>query len=163
MKISIIAALDLNRGIGKGNALLLSLSEDMQRFRNVTRGHPVIMGRRTFESAEIKGKPLPNKTNIVITSDKNYQVVDGVIVATSLNEAIEEAKKAPGAEEIFVIGGGQIYHQAISIADRLYITLLETNLNADTFFPDYSAFKKIIFEEEHKSGDYKFKFLTLER
>jgi len=175
MKISIIAAVDEKRGIGKNNGLLLSLPEDMQRFRDVTRGHPVIMGRRTFESKEIRGKPLPNRLNIVISRNPSIQQ-SGILrekdtplyFVLDLDKGIEiakewEEKANKGNEEIFVIGGGQIYHQAIVKADRLYLTLLEGDFEADTFFPDYSMFKKVIFEEEHESGGYKYKFLTLER
>ncbi len=160
--LSIISAVDLKRGIGKGNALLLSIPDDMKRFRDITRGHPVIMGRRTFESKEIQGKALPNKTNFVITSDKTYHA-PGATVVSSLDEGIEKAKSAPGSDEIFVIGGGQIYHQAITKADRLYLTLLEENFEADTFFPDYAVFKKVVFEEEREWEGHKYKFLTLER
>jgi len=158
-KISIIAAVaEKNRAIGKDNKLLWHIAEDLQRFKKITSGHPVIMGQNTFESL---GRPLPNRTNIVLTFDKSFQA-PGCIVVYSIGEAIEIASEKD-KEEIFFIGGGQIYAQAIKFADKLYLTLVEGDYDADTFFPDYSDFKKVIFEEKHESNGYKYRFLELER
>ncbi|MGA2911855.1 MAG: dihydrofolate reductase [Candidatus Levyibacteriota bacterium] len=162
MKISIIAAVDLKRGIGKNNGLLLSIPEDMQRFRTLTHGHPVIMGRRTWDS--LPKKPLPNRVNIIISRIKS-SIAGGLpntFFVDSLDKGIKLAK-LNDKEEIFVIGGGQIYQQAITKADRLYLTLIDGDFGAGTFFPDYSNFTKIILEEEHESDGYKYKFLTLEK
>lgn len=157
-RISVIAAVAENRAIGKNNKLLWHISEDLKRFKEITSGHPVIMGQKTFESL---GKPLPGRTNIVLTYDKSYQA-PGCIVAYSLEEAIKIASKKE-KREIFFIGGGQIYAQAIKLADKLYLTLVEGEYDADTFFPGYSEFKKVVFEEKHESDGYKYKFLELER
>jgi len=158
-KISIIAAVaEKNRAIGKDNKLLWHIPGDLPRFKKITTGHPVIMGQKTFESL---GKPLPNRTNIVLTFDKSFQA-PGCIVAYSVDEAIKIAsEKDP--QEIFFIGGGSVYAQAIKFADKLYLTLVEGEYDADTFFPDYSEFKKVIFEEPHESAGYKYKFLELQK
>ncbi len=156
--LSIIAIIGKNRELGKDNKLIWNIPEDLKRFRKLTSGHPVIMGRKTFESV---GRPLPNRTNIVITSDP-YVRVGGAEVVHSLDEAIALAKKSPGGEEIFVIGGGQVYAQAIDRADRLYLTIVDAVADANTFFPDYSRFSKVISEESHESGGYHFRYLTLE-
>lgn len=126
--ISIIAAIGTNNELGKGNTLLWHMPSDMKFFRDTTRGHTVIMGRKTFES--LKG-PLPKRKNIVITRDKNYQK-NGIDVVHSLDEAV----KLADGDEIFIIGGAEIYKQAINIADKLYITHVDaTDKDADAFFP----------------------------
>jgi dihydrofolate reductase len=114
------------------------------------------MGRKTFDSI---GYPLPDRINIVISRDPNYKA-KRIITAASLEQALAKAQ----GEEVFIIGGGQIYQEAINSADKLYLTIVEGNPDADTFFPDYSEFKKIIWQsEEQKSGEFKYKFLELER
>lgn len=158
MKLSMVAAIGKNRELGKNNKLLWHIAEDLKRFKKITFGHTVIMGRKTFESI---GYPLPNRINIVITSNPDYQVQNCLIV-NSLEEAIKLAKKHDN-EEIFIIGGGQIYQQSIKFADKLYLTIVEGNYDADTFFPDYSKFTKKVFEEEKESDGYKYKFLELEK
>jgi len=119
------------------------------------------MGRNTFESL---GKPLSGRINIIVTRDKNYQA-DGCIISHSLEEAIDIAKssfaKATKDKEIFIIGGGQIYEQGIKFADKLYLTIVKGNFEADTFFPDYSRFKKVIFRQEGHSHQYHYTFLEL--
>lgn len=156
VKISLIAAIASgNRALGKDNKLIYKIHEDLQRFKKLTSGHVIIMGRKTFESI---GKPLPNRTNIVISRDKNYSA-EGIIVVHALDEALQRAE----GEEVFIIGGGQIYQEAINKADKLYLTIVEGNPEADTFFPEYSDFKKKVFEEEHESEGLKYKFLDLER
>lgn len=165
MKISIIAAIGKNRELGKDNKLLWRISEDLKRFKALTAGHTIIMGRKTWESLPIK--PLPNRTNIVVTRDSSFSLPGGRLVrlARSLEEAVEIAKKEKGNEEIFIVGGGQIYKEAIEkkLVDKLYLTIIDAEKNADTFFPDYSEFKKVIFEESHEDGGYKYRFLDLER
>lgn len=153
-KISLIAALSEDRVIGNKGKIPWHISEDMRRFKNLTTGHVVIMGRKTFESI---GKPLTNRTNIIITRDKNYKV-KGAIVCHSLDEAIKNSKLS---DEIFIIGGGQIYQEAIKFADKLYLTIVKGNFEGDTFFPDYSDLKKVVLNEEHFDGKYHFRFLDL--
>ncbi len=155
--ISIIVAVDEKRGIGKDNTLPWHIPEDLKRFKNLTSGHPIIMGRKTFESI---GKPLPNRTNIIITRDANYSSM-GTFVTHSLEDALHLAQGAPGSEEIFVIGGGQIFQQALPIVGRIYLTLVKGIFPADVFFPDYSGFAKVISSEQ--SQDQACTFLTLER
>jgi len=157
-KISIICAISENRAIGKDNKLLWYITNDLNRFKELTSGHVVLMGRNTFLSI---GRPLPNRTNIIITQDKRYKAA-GCIVCYSLEEAIETAKQYE-EDEIFIIGGGQIYKQTIGLVDKLYLTVVESEFEADTFFPDYSAFKNVVFEKSEESDGYKYKFLELER
>jgi len=157
MKISLIAAIASgNRALGKDNKLIYKIPEDLKRFKDLTKGHVVIMGRKTFESI---GYSLPNRLNIIITRDKNYSQ-KGITVVHSLDEAL---KQVQSDDEVFIIGGGQIYQEAIGMADKLYLTVVEGSPAADTFFPDYSEFKKVVFEETHESGGLKYKFLELER
>lgn len=158
MTVSIIAAIGKNRELGKNNKLLWNIPEDLNHFRTITARHAVIMGRKTHESI---GRALPNRINIVITRDNNYKS-EGCVVCGSINEALEIAKKS-GEKEAFIIGGGEIYKRAISLADKLYLTLVEASFDADTFFPDYSEFKKIISEQKHKDENYSYKFLEMER
>lgn len=159
--ISIIAAISQNLALGKDNKLLWHIPEDFARFKKITSGHPVIMGRKTFESI---GKPLSNRTNIIITHDENYKT-EGCLVTHSLEEAIKTAKssyaKATEDKEIFIIGGGQIYKQAISLADKLYLTVIKKDFSGDTYFPDYSRFKKVIYKKDGQSGDLEYTFLEL--
>jgi len=117
-----IAAVGRNRELGRGNELLWHIPEDLKRFKALTLGHPVIMGRKTFESI---GKPLPGRTNLVVSRS-----------ALSLEDALAQAKKLD-KEEVFIIGGAQIYEQALPYADRLYLTLIEDTKEADAFFPEY--------------------------
>lgn len=132
--ISLIAALSENRVIGIKNHLPWNLPEDLKRFRTLTSGHPIIMGRKTFESI---GKPLPKRENIVITRDPAY-AREGIRVASSLESAIEIAR-AGSPQEIFVIGGAEIYRLALPLADRLYLTLVSGQFEGDAFFPDWSV------------------------
>ncbi len=150
--ISLIAAIGKNNELGKKNNLLWHLPADMKHFKDITALHAIIMGRKTFESI---GKPLPNRKNIVITRDQNY-LRHGVDVVHSLEEAIHSAR-TPLAEneEIFVIGGAEIYKQTIPIADRLYITHIEAeNRDADAFFPEIiPVVWNEISHEEHKTDE----------
>lgn len=132
VKLALIVAMGLNHEIGAGNRLIWHLKDDLKFFKELTAGHPVIMGRKTFEAI---GKPLPGRTNIVISRSK--QSTEGVLSAQSLEEAIDLAAEAPGGEVCCVIGGGQIYSAALSMADTLYITKVQAEFpEADTFFPD---------------------------
>ncbi len=158
--ISIIAALGRNREIGAKNALMWHIPGELPRFKKITMGHPIIMGRKTFESI---GRPLPGRSNIVVTRDTSF-VREGVIVCGSIEEAIERASESEGSNEVFIIGGGQIYEQALKFTDKLYLTLVDQEYpEADAFFPEYSEFNKIIKEEKGESEGLKYKFVTLQR
>lgn len=159
-KISIVVAVDENNGIGKGGKLLFHIPEDVARFKKITTGHPVIMGRKTFE-IDI-GRCLPNRSNIIVSRNEDFKV-EGAVVVNSLLKAIEEAKEMPGSEEIFIIGGGQIFEQAMDVVDKIYLTKVEGKYNCDTFFPDYSIFRKVVREESRSSNGYKYRFIDLEK
>lgn len=158
--VSIIVAIAQNGTIGDKNSLLWHIKEDMRFFRTTTSGHAVIMGRKTFES--LGSKPLPKRKNIVITrADRSF---DGAFTAHSLEEAIAMAE---GDEEIFIIGGAQIYAEALSVADRMYITRVERDYEGDTSFPeiDYSKWR-LVSEERYERGeefDAPFAFLCYDR
>ena len=132
--ISVIVAVAQNGVIGGGNTLLWHISEDLRRFKSITMGHPVIMGRRTFESV---GRPLPGRTNVVVSRREDY-TPEGVTVVRSLEEAFA---LFPQEEEIFVTGGGQIYAQAMPLADKLYLTTVEKDYDGDTRFPDWNRYE----------------------
>ena len=129
MILSIVVATGKNGEIGKDNRLLWHLPADMKYFKNLTTGHPIIMGRHTYGSI---GRPLPNRRNIVITRQKDLQII-GVEVVNSLEEAMALVKDDP---EIMVIGGADVYKQALPITQRIYITRVDTTLEADRFFPE---------------------------
>jgi dihydrofolate reductase len=157
--ISIIVAMDKNRLIGGENKLLWNIPSELKRFKEITTGHPIIMGRKTHQSI---GRVLPNRTNIIITRDQDYKV-EGTIIVHSLEEALNKAQSEPGSDEIFVIGGGQIYAQALPLADRLYLTIVEGDYKGDTYFPDYSAFDKVVEEKYFNEAGIKYKTLILEK
>lgn len=157
-KISIICALAKDRAIGYKNQLLWQIPEDMTRFKKLTVGHPVIMGWKTFASI---GRPLPNRINIILCGDLDKKI-ENCIMCNSLEKAIVVAKET-GTDEIFIIGGGSVYAQTIGIADKLYLTIVAGKYQADTFFPDYSDFKKVVFEKDGQLNGYKYKFLELEK
>lgn len=130
-RISLVVAIARNRAIGKDNQLLWHLPNDLKFFKKTTTGHAVIMGRRTFESI---GKALPNRRNIIITRQEDYQA-DQIETVPSVGEALA---LCAGDDEVFVIGGGQIYQHTLPIADRIYLTRVEVELEGDAFFPELS-------------------------
>jgi dihydrofolate reductase len=145
--ITLIAAVAENNALGKDNQLLWHLPDDFKRFKNVTSGHYIIMGRKTFESFP---KPLPNRTHVIITRQKNY-TSENCIVVDSLQKAIAIC---PKGEETFIIGGGEIYSQSIEIADKLDITRVHHIFDADTFFPEIDLNKwKITYAEFHPKDE----------
>ncbi len=159
MIFSIIAAIDKKLGIAYKNKLLVHLSPDLQHFKKITSGHMVIMGQVTYESM---GKALPNRDNIVLTLDKDYELNDAKIMH-SIEGAVEYARNS-GEEEVFFIGGASIYAQSIKYIDKLYLTLIDKTFEADTFFPAYDEFKNIISEsKEQEHEGLKFKYLELTR
>lgn len=132
-KLSLIVAMSENRVIGVNNHLPWNIPEDLKRFKAITNGHPIVMGRKTFESI---GRLLPNRTNIIVTRDRDYRV-EGAGVCHSFEEALEWAKRSPGAEEIFVIGGSEIFKLALPKVSRIYLTEVKWPFEGDTFFPDF--------------------------
>lgn len=183
MNISLIVAIGKNRELGRDNKLLFQIPEDMKFFREKTKGHAVIMGRKTYESI---GCPLPNRTNIVITRNvssflkshpefssgsRNEFGMTGNKAIPSIEKAIELAKKhenppsrkaSEGQGEVFVIGGAQIYSLAMPYANKLYLTLVDSEVaDADAFFPDYSKFKKIITRTKGEDNGYSYEIVTL--
>ena len=157
--ISVIVAVAENGTIGDKNTLLWHIKEDMKHFRTLTTGHPVVMGRKTYDSL---GRPLPNRRNVVIT--RQDITIEGCEIAHSLKEAL--ALFTPD-EEIFVIGGAQIYAEALTVADRMYITRVERDYEGDTSFPeiDFSQWR-LVSEERYERGeefDAPFAFLCYDR
>lgn len=158
---TIVVAMGEKNEIGFENQLLWHLPKDLKHFKDLTSGHPIIMGRKTYESI---GKPLPNRTNIVVSRKKDW-FEEGILIVGSLKEALKFAKKID--EEVFVIGGGNIYEQTMDLVDKLEVTLVKADLEADTFFPkiDEKIWKKtneICHEKDEKNG-YDFCFQTFER
>lgn len=160
MIISIIAAIGNNRVIGNKNVLPWNLPADLEHFRQLTLGKPVIMGQKTFKSI---GKALSGRTNIIITLDKNYTAPGGVVVH-SIKESLETAKNFA---EVMVIGGASIYKQFLPLASRLYLTLIEGDFAGDAFFPsfNYNDWNEVelIKNEPDKDNSYRYSFIILER
>jgi dihydrofolate reductase len=165
VRISLVAAMAENRVIGADNRLPWDLPADLKRFRSLTSGHPIVMGRKTFESI---GRVLPNRTNIVVTRNPGYRVLGAQVVA-SLDAAFEVARGAPGAKgpegECFVIGGAEIYVLALPLADRLYITEVHRAFAGDAYFPEWPAhrFREAERERHEDPSGTAFSFVRLER
>ena len=158
--ITIIAAIGKNNELGKDNDLIWHLPNDLKRFKKVTAGHHVIMGRKTYESL---GRPLPNRTNIVITRNTAYQA-DGCVIVHSLKEAL---KAAAEDENPYILGGAEIYKQAMVLADYLDLTHVDATLDADAFFPpiDKKMWEEVA-REEHQKDDkhqYNYSFVTYKK
>ncbi|MEG0762025.1 dihydrofolate reductase [Chryseobacterium piscicola] len=158
---TIVVAMGEKNEIGVDNKLLWHLPKDLKHFKELTSGYPIIMGRKTYESI---GKALPNRTNIVVSRKKNW-FQEGILIVGSIKEAVKFAKKID--DNIFIIGGGNIYEQTIEIADRLEVTLVKAQLDADTFFPkiDTKIWKltEDVFHEKDEKNNYDFSFQTYER
>ncbi len=166
-RISIVVSLGRdganNRAIGKDNKLLWHIPDDLRRFKQLTLGHPVIMGRKTWESLPEKYRPLPGRTNIVVTRNETYEA-PGALVVHSLGEALKVARAAPGAEEIHIGGGIELYKETLPLVSRLYLTLIDDEKESDIFFPEYeSVFTKKISEEVRDWDGIAYKWVTLER
>ena len=155
--ISIIVAVAENGVIGSGNQMPWHITEDLRRFKAITSGHPVVMGRKTFESL---GRALPNRINVVITRNPDY-AAEGATVVGSLEDAMG---MFPAGEEVFVIGGGEIYRQAMDVADRLYITHVGVAFDGDTHFPEIDPQRwHETWREAHSCGEkfaYPFQFVN---
>jgi dihydrofolate reductase len=160
--ISLLVAMDEKRGIGKDGKLPWRLSSDLKRFRELTMGHHIIVGRKTFESI---GKPLPGRRTILVTRNLNY-TVEGCLVAGSVESALKLAKER-GESEAFIIGGADIYAQALEVADRIYLTEVHAEVDADTFFPEFdrSAWteRECTYQPADEKNQHACTFRLLER
>jgi dihydrofolate reductase len=158
--ISIIAAIASNGLIGKDNKLPWHLPADLQYFKKTTLGHPIIMGRKNFESI---GRALPGRTNIILTRNQNFKMQEGCIKAHSLKESFDMAQKT-GAEECFVIGGAEIYKETLPFCQKLYITRVHGIFEGNVFMPEFETqFRKLScethFKDEKNKWDYDFEIL----
>jgi dihydrofolate reductase len=155
--IKIIVAMSKNRVIGNNNELIWKLSSDLKRFKELTTGHSVVMGRKTYESI---GRPLPNRRNIIITRNLEYKV-DGCEIVSSLEEALLLTNN-----DCFIIGGGEIYNQSIELADRIYLTLVHKEFEGDTTFPElgkeWAKMSRKDFESDEKN-EYNYSFIEYDR
>ena len=154
MLISLVVAAAQNNAIGLHNRLLWHLPNDLKFFKNITWAMPVVMGRKTFEA--LSGKPLPGRLNMVITRQKDFSA-EGIIVVSSMEEAISIAEKQD-YKELFVIGGGEIYKQAISIADKIYLTRVDAVLEGDTYFPVIETDTWTMVSEQSYLADAKHQY-----
>lgn len=160
MRLSIIAAMARNRVIGRDNRLPWRLPADWRRFKQLTMGHHLIMGRKTFESI---GRPLPGRISIVLTTHRSYAPAE-VQVAPSLEDAL---RLAHGDDEVFIGGGAGVYRQTLTLADRMYLTLLPDDFEGDTYFPRYDEshweVRRTEVHEPEETDPNRYTFLTLDR
>ncbi len=164
MIISAIVAVSKNMAIGLDNKMLWRLSDDFKNYKKITTGHCLIMGRKTFESI---GRPLPNRTSIIITRNKDYQAPEGCFVVHSLEQGIEKARQL-GDDECFINGGGQIYKEALPVIQRAYMTNVDCTIEkADAFFPkiDFTSWKLIesFSHPKDEKNEYSWEFNYYER
>lgn len=159
-KVSIIVAHDDQLGIGANNRLLWHIKKDLKRFKKLTLNHPIIMGRKTYQTI---AKPLPLRTNIIVSRNPRFRPF-GCFVVDSLLKAIDLAK-TKDSQEIFIIGGADIYHQALAqnLVDKLYLTHVKGDYHAQVFFPAYPQFTKIVSQSFAQEGQYSFKYIELEK
>lgn len=158
MVISMIAAMGTNRVIGKDNDIPWHLPDDFQFFKRTTKGHFVIMGRKNFESLPDRFRPLPDRPNVIITRQQNYQA-PGATVVNSLEDALAIAKDQKETEA-FIIGGGEIYKMGLPVADKIYLTKIHASFEGDTFFPEFdeSRWKELSKEQHPQDERHKFAF-----
>jgi dihydrofolate reductase len=165
MKISMIAAMSKNRVIGRDNDLPWHLPDDFKFFKETTRGHHVLMGRKNFESLPHKFRPLPDRVNMILTRNEVLKI-PGTLIFNSISEAIEHAS-GNNERELFIIGGGEIYQMALPFADKIYLTEIDAEIEGDTFFPDFEAAEwKETSRNHHNKDDrhnYSFDFVVYER
>ena len=166
--LSLIVAMTEDRVIGHDNTIPWHIPSDMNRFRKITMGHPVIMGRKNWESIPKKFRPLKNRSNIVLTRQKNYRA-EGALIAHSIQEAYLLARNAPGADEIFIIGGEDIYQQFLPYVQKAYVTLVEASIPGETHFPKWRDADWVpervpdIFSKKDDADDYPTQFTTWQR
>jgi len=149
--MNIIVAADKNWGIGNNNKLLVSIPKDMKNFKEHTTGNVIVLGRKTMETFP-KGQPLPNRTNIVLSRDKNYKV-DGAIVVNSIEELLEELKKYK-SESVYIVGGDSIYKQMLPYCDTAYVTRIDHAYAADAYFPNLDETEGWYLDEESEEEVY---------
>nr|WP_218644605.1 type 3 dihydrofolate reductase [Thiomicrorhabdus cannonii] len=156
-----IAAMTKDRVIGRDNDMPWHLPDDLRHFKAKTLGKPVIMGRKTFES--IGSRPLPNRQNIVISRNPALQL-DGVMVFDTVDKALAAVQSA---DEVIIMGGGQLYEQMLPRAERLYLTLIDAQIEGDTYFPDWTRYQWVKSESEFHPSDahhaFAFEFITLDK
>lgn len=161
-KISAIVAMSENHVIGDDNQLPWHLPADLKHFKTITSGHPILMGRKTYESI---GRPLPNRTNIIITRNPSYEA-PGCIVVQSINEAVESAASI-GSNEIFIIGGAEVYKQLLPNIERIYLTVVHDVFDGDAFFPEFNANdwieKERVKHDADENNEYAYSFILMER
>ncbi len=161
-KVIAIAAIGTNRVLGKDNELLWRIPDDMKRLREVTLGHPLVMGRKTFDSIiAAVGKPLPNRQHIVVTRDSRWSH-DGAIVAYSIEDAITRAK-ALDQHKVFIFGGAQIYTAAMPYTDMLMLTIIDDAKEGDAYFPAFDEFSNVLFREDREHEGLKYSWVDLTR
>lgn len=161
--IAAIAAIGATTNVlGKDNDLVWDIPEDLERFRALTRNHPIIMGRKTWESLPGERRPLPKRTNIVVSRTPGYEA-PGAAVVSSIEAAIKIAKESEGSDEIYVIGGSGIFKDSFQYTDRLYLTLVHDDAPGDVYFPDYAEFTNVVERTEHLDHTPPYTYLTLER
>lgn len=156
MLISLIAAMAENRVIGRNNAIPWRLPADMQRFRTLTMGHPVIMGRKTYESI---GRPLPGRKTVIITRQEDFRAA-GCVITHDLRDALTACA---GAEEVFICGGGELYEEALPLASRIYLTVIHQEVEGDTRFPEIPGDFMVVEREELAGEEISCTFLRYER
>ena len=155
MIVSIIVAMDRRGGIGKDNRLPWRLSADLKRFKELTMGHHIVVGRRTFESI---GKPLPGRQTIVVTRNETYQA-EGCSTARSVDDALDLAR-ARGETEVFICGGAEVYREAMPRANRMYVTDVHAEVEADTTFPEFDRSKWVERESSDREADETNQYAT---
>ncbi|HSN85368.1 MAG TPA: dihydrofolate reductase [Thermoanaerobaculia bacterium] len=159
-RISLIVAMAANRVIGRDNDLPWRLPDDLRRFKRLTMGHTLVMGRKTWESI---GRPLPGRAIVVVTRQEGYGVPPGVSVARSVEEALEIAE----GDEVFIAGGEEVFRQTVDRADRLYLTRIDKDFPGDTFFPEFDPERfRLVEREDHEATEevpFAYSFLTYDR
>jgi len=163
MSLSIIVAMSENRVIGANNQLPWHLPEDLKYFKRITMGHPIIMGRKTFESI---GRPLPGRANIVVTRQPDWSV-PGVIVAANIEDALRQAVREDADQEVFIIGGGELFRQTLNKVSRLYLTQVHAHVDGDAFFPDFQReqwreVERVDYDSDQKNP-HDYSFIVLDR
>ncbi|GAB2531696.1 dihydrofolate reductase [Rufibacter soli] len=160
--IGLVVAMAENRVIGKDNQLIWHLPQDLKHFKQLTMGHPMIMGRKTFEAI---GKPLPGRTSVIVTRQPDYQAPEGCLVASSLEEALQQSLALD--EQVLVVGGGEIYRQALPLAEVVYLTLVHESFEGDVYFPELDTEAwEVTAQEEHLADEkhaYPYTFFTFQR